>query len=215
MNASNARPLRILTLGALLFAAVPLLAAEPALNGDAKRGATVAATCQSCHGAKGEGLPVSGFPRLAGQAAPYLVKQLNDYVSGARKHPVMSALASTLNPQQRADAAAYYAAQSPPYAASAAADAKLLARGRLLAATGDEGKQLQACANCHGPEGSGETFAAPYLAGQSSGYISSAIGEWKSGARKNDGGQLMAVVAARLDDADIAAVAAYFESLGR
>ncbi|MDB5986070.1 MAG: hypothetical protein JWR16_1123 [Nevskia sp.] len=215
MNASTCMLLRNFIIGFVLVGATSAFAAEPAVIGNAKRGATAAAACQACHGAKGEGNPASGFPRLAGQQADYLVKQLNDYVSGARSHPVMSPLAKTLSAQQRADVAAYYAALSPPFLApTQAADVKRLARGRLLAATGDESKQLQACANCHGPEGSGEAFAAPYLAGQSSAYLSSAIAEWKSGARKNDGGQLMTVVAGRLDDQDIAAVAAYFESLG-
>ena len=74
------------------------------------------------------------------------------------------------------------------------------------------GSAVGGFANCHGPDGIGEAYATPYLAGQGSAYLRSAIGEWKSGARKNDGGQQMAVVAARLDDRDISAISAYFES---
>ena len=86
-------------------------------------------------------------------------------------------------------------------------------RGKTLVRVGDESKQLQACANCHGPDGSGERFATPYLAGQSAAYIASAIGEWKAGTRRS-GEALMGGVASRLDDNDIAAVSAYLESLG-
>ena len=75
------------------------------------------------------------------------------------------------------------------------------------------GSAVGGFANCHGPDGIGEAYATPYLAGQGSAYLESAIREWKSGARKNDGGQQMVVVAARLDDKDIAAISAYFESL--
>ena len=182
--------------------------------GDPKRGAQVAQACVACHGPGGEGMPAQGFPRLAGQNAQYLDKQLGDYISGARTSPVMTALAKTLDAQQRADVAAHFAGLKTPRAAASAKDeSATILRGQLLARTGDESKQLQACANCHGPDGIGEAYATPYLAGQGSAYLRSAIGEWKSGARKNDGGQQMAVVAARLDDRDISAISAYFESL--
>lgn len=39
--------------------------------------------CASCHGAKGQGLPVQ-FPRLAGQHADYIYAQLNAFRVGAR-----------------------------------------------------------------------------------------------------------------------------------
>jgi cytochrome c553 len=153
-------------------------------------------------------------PRLAAQDAYYLDKQLRDYASGLRNDPVMSPMAKTLADQQRSDVAAYFASLAPPPPEkSGNADAKLLARGHLLSRTGDESKQLQACGNCHGPDGRGEKFAAPYLEGQLAIYLTNSIAAWKSGARKNDGGEIMATVAARLDAQDIAAVAAYFSTL--
>ena len=127
----------------------------------------------------------------------------------------MSALAKTIDEQQRADVAAYFASLTPPYAGPTVKPVRaVLTRGRLLVRSGDESKQLQACANCHGPDGSGEELAGPSLIGQSGTYLAAVIGEWKSGARKNDGGKQMAVVSGRLNDQDTAAVAAYFESLG-
>ena len=74
-------------------------------------------------------------------------------------------------------------------------------------------KHLQACGNCHGPDGRGEKYAAPYLDGQLAVYLTKAIADWKTGARKNDGGEIMKVVAARLDEQDIAAISAYFSTL--
>jgi cytochrome c553 len=206
--------------GAVLAAALgafPLAssAADSAPVGNAKRGAGIAPACQACHGPHGEGMPAAGYPRLAGQTASYLDKQLRDYVSGLRNNPVMAPLAKAYNEQQRADLAAYFASLSPPYAATTAKpDPALLARGRLLVRAGDEAKQLQACANCHGPDGSGEPLSAPYLMGQSANYLTSTINEWKSGARSNDGGKLMTVVANRLDDQDAQAVGTYLENLG-
>jgi cytochrome c553 len=126
----------------------------------------------------------------------------------------MTPIAKGLDAQKEADAAAFFAAQSPPFATPAThpTDAQLT-RGKMLVRVGDESKQLQACANCHGPDGSGERLAAPYLAGQSAAYIASAIREWKGGTR-HGGEALMGGIAARLDDNDIAAVSAYLESLG-
>ena len=161
-------------------------------------------------------MAAKGNPRLAGQAAVYLAKQLDDFVSGRRESPVMTPVAKSLTEQQRGDVAAYFASLATPYeTAVGPADAALLERGRLLARSGDESKQLQACANCHGPGGSGERFAAPYLEGQSATYLATTIEEWKSGARANDAGEQMVVVARRLDDRDTAAVAAYFAGIVR
>jgi len=53
------------------------------------------------------------------------------------------------------------------------------------------------------------------LEGQSAIYLATPLKEWKSGTRANDAGQQMVVVARRLDDRDIAAVAAYFAAIVR
>jgi cytochrome c553 len=189
-------------------------AAENPPAGDATRGATIAATCQGCHGAHGEGVPATGGPRLAGQTADYLAAQLRDYADARRTNPIMVAIAKGIDAQKQADVAAFFAAEAPPYAArSVEASAEQLARGQLLARVGDESKQLQACANCHGPDGSGERHATPYLAGQSAAYLAGAIREWKTGARRS-GETQMGWVVQRLGDQDIASVSAYFESLG-
>jgi len=40
--------------------------------------------CIACHGPVGRGNPAAGYPALRAQHSVYLVKQLNDYASGAR-----------------------------------------------------------------------------------------------------------------------------------
>jgi cbb3-type cytochrome c oxidase subunit III len=51
----------------------------------ADRGAAIyAANCRSCHGAAGEGNEKKGVPRLAGQHAGYLARQIYDAVDGRR-----------------------------------------------------------------------------------------------------------------------------------
>ena len=68
--------------------------------------------CQACHGMDGNS-PIPENPKLAGQNSDYLAKALRDYKSGARKNPVMGAMASTLTPKDIDDLAAYFAAQPP------------------------------------------------------------------------------------------------------
>jgi cytochrome c553 len=206
---------RLAGIASLVFA-VPAagVGAEVPPAGDPSHGAVLAAICQPCHGAQGEGNPAGGFPRLAGQTADYLAAQLRNYAEERRSSPVMAPIAMALDAQKRADLAAFYAARSAPYAARTTHPTPdQLLRGRLLTRVGDESKQLQACANCHGPDGSGERYAAPYLAGQSAGYLANAIREWQAGTR-HSGEKQMGPVAARLDDQDIVALAAYLESQG-
>ena len=190
--------------GAILIAATTCgHAAQPA----------AAPPCEACHGGYGEGMQAAGVPRIAGQSAEYLQKQLDDYARGTRDNPIMRNFAILLSEAQRAKFAQHFASQSAPFAPSAPLDPQQAARGHQLAFQGDESRRVQACNNCHGPDGIGVLHSAPYLAGQSAPYLSAALKAWQQGSRRNDGGESMQSVAARLDDADIAAVAGYYASL--
>jgi cytochrome c553 len=170
--------------------------------------------CEACHGAHGEGMAAAHVPRLAGQSADYLRKQLDDYADGTRDNPVMANFAKALSKQQRTRFAARYAAMPAPVISTPASiGAVSLARGHQLAYQGDETKRVAACNACHGPDGMGIAYGAPYLAGQSAEYLASALNAFRQGTRKNDAGELMRSVAERLDDADVAAVAGYFAGL--
>ena len=208
----------LIATGILALAALPgiLSAASTAQipKAAAKSAPADNAPCAACHGAKGEGSAAAHVPRIAGQSAEYLQKQLDDYASGARDNAIMANFAKPLSEEQRQEFAKRYAAMSAPFLAEAAPGQKQLARGHRLAYQGDENLRVQACNACHGPDGAGVLHAAPYLAGQSSEYIGTALKAFQSGSRKNDAGELMRSVAARLADADIAAVAAYFANEG-
>jgi cytochrome c553 len=199
-----------------LGASVIVAAASPKAGPEsAKRpGPAAAVICQSCHGANGEGAPAAKIPRLAGQSADYLDKQLRDYASGARSNEVMENFAKPLSEADRAEVAAYFASlTAPSIAPNPRATDSQLARGRQLAQQGSEAERVQACDNCHGPDGSGVPRSAPYLAGQSADYLAAELQSWREGKRKNDAGKLMSSVVQRLNDADVSAVSAYFSSL--
>jgi cytochrome c553 len=65
------------------------------------------AYCVSCHGMTG--ITVSSlWPNLSAQKEGYLNKQLMDYKSGKRQHPIMQVIANELTDEQLADVAKYY-----------------------------------------------------------------------------------------------------------
>ncbi len=168
------------------------------------------AACASCHGAKGEGNAASNFPRIAGQPQGYLAHQLTSFANGSRNNPVMTAIAKNLTQQQIEAVSAYYAGLSAPSSPVAAPPAAQQKRGQTLSTIGDEAIGVQACANCHGPGGSGEAPNYPYLAGQHAAYLKASLASWKQGTRNTDPSQQMPQIAKRLSDADITAVSAYF-----
>jgi len=81
-------------------------------EGDPARGR--ARMCEGCHGIADyrTAYPeVYAVPRIGGQQAAYIVKTLEDYKKGARKHPTMRGIAATLSDQDMADLASYYAGE--------------------------------------------------------------------------------------------------------
>jgi len=184
------------------------------------RGAVIAAqgvaprvpACAQCHAYNGASDGSGAFPRIAGQSAFYLAKELRDYAARVRTNAVMTPIAQALSSDDIADVAAYYAGVNAPYLPLASPAAMLIKRGKELAKVGDARKDLQACDSCHGPGGAGEPPAIPYLAGQYQHYIASQLTMWQRGFRNNSP-DAMADVAKRLDAQDIAAVAAYFQQV--
>jgi cytochrome c553 len=92
-----------------IVCAVIIGATPGAAGGDVKAGRQKALQCQTCHGLDGQA-KLPDAPNLAGQSDIYLVKTLNDYRSGARRHDMMSLVARNLKDEDIADLAAYYAA---------------------------------------------------------------------------------------------------------
>jgi cytochrome c553 len=204
-------------LGAVAIAAV--LAASPAFAaqgnapkaGDAAKGQAIAASvCAACHGTDGNS-PISANPNLAGQHPEYLVKQLQNYKSGERKNPIMTGIASTLSDDDMRNVAAYYAAQGPRL--GAARDAKLASAGQTLYRGGNSASGVAACSGCHSPSGAGIPVQYPRLKGQHGEYTAAQLKAFRSGERANDPASMMRGVAARMSDAEIAAVAEYISGL--
>ena len=101
---------RIITSGVFLVAAATGVAfTGNTFAGNIDAGRELAKkTCATCHGVDGNTTMTPDVPKLAGQPADYLVKSLQGYKTGMRKHPSMTALVETLSDQDMADIAAYF-----------------------------------------------------------------------------------------------------------
>ena len=179
--------------------------------GDAEAGKAKAQVCFSCHGVNGDSVnPV--WPKLAGQHAGYLAKQLADFKVGTeRNDPLMMGQVMSLSPQDMADLAAFFAKQKP---SPGSADEAKLAMGEKLYRGGNKATGVSACMACHGPTGAGNPAAKyPLLSGQHAAYTIKALKDFRSGSRKNDPGKMMQNVAARMTDAEIEAVSSYMQGL--
>jgi cytochrome c553 len=206
-------------LGALGFISI-IAQAQTRESAQIARGAVIAAQgtvtgappCAQCHAFNGVSDASGAFPRVAGQSAYYLAEQLRDFASGVRSNALMTPIAKALTPDNIADVAAYFAGLDAPFLPLRKPDEALVKVGERLAKAGSESRRIQACDNCHGPDGAGEPPALPYLAGQYAPYIVLELRMWQRGYRKNSPYE-MAVVARALDDREIAAVAAYYQQV--
>lgn len=195
----------------LLIASLLSLAfAAPVFAGDAAAGKGKSAACAGCHGMDGNSA-APNFPKLAGQNAGYLLKQLKDFKSGARADATMAGMVAALSEEDMADLAAFFASQSGSKGAAAEDKVEL---GQSIYRAGNAASGVAACAACHGPTGTGNPQARfPQLTGQHAEYIASQLHKFRKAERANDAGSMMRVVAGKMSDAEIEAVAQYVQGL--
>jgi cytochrome c553 len=178
--------------------------------GDAAAGKGKSAVCMACHGPDGNS-PNPIWPKLAEQHPSYIIKQLGDFKTGARKNDLMSPMAAPLTDQDVENLAAYFSSQTQK-GGSAAADR--VALGEKIYRAGNAETGVAACMACHGPTGIGNAPANfPRISGQHADYVAKALKDFRQGSRTNDVNAMMRGVAARMTDDEIAAVAQYVQGL--
>jgi cytochrome c553 len=195
-----------------IFAAIAAFASFGSVHaaGNAADGKAKSATCAACHGADGNSM-VADNPKLAGQHADYLLKQLMEFKNSKRKNPIMSGQVAGLSEQDMADLAAYFASQSVKVGS---ADKKLVALGKKIYRAGNAASGVSACIGCHGPTGTGNPAAKfPSLSGQHAKYIETQLKAFRNGTRNNDAGSMMRNIAEKMTDAEMKAVASYIAGL--
>lgn len=164
--------------------------------------------CASCHGADGNS-PVAMYPKLAGQSASYLVKQLKEFKSGTRKSSMMAPMASSLSEQDMVEISSYFAAQK-----LSVVDTKGSDIGKKLYFGGDVKHKITACVACHGANGKGMNKAGfPTIAGQNEAYLKKELRKFKNGQRNNDYNTMMQSVAAKLSKEDINELSKFIASM--
>ena len=230
-------------------AAQPAAAAEPAATAVAapaaafsidqvqgmpvgiERGKLIAQNvCASCHNADGNSAAPAN-PKLAGQHAAYIEKQLHDFsVAEGAKAPARAnmlsdkgeAVPSTMgsqvtllskDPKQFQNdvksLAMWFASQKLVPATASNADPASSNLGKRIYTGGIVSKGVPACAGCHSPTGSGIPNKYPRVSGQFGDYLALQMKSFPEDARTNSPQNQMQDIAKRLTDAEIKAVADY------
>jgi cytochrome c553 len=171
--------------------------------------------CVACHGQAGRGISNVYFPRLAGKPAGYLYNQLIAFRDGRRKYAPMNYLLAYLPDEYLKKMAQYYAEIQVPFDTPPppTASQDVLQHGRDLVMNGNPSRQIPACFACHGANLSGREPGIPGLIGLRADYITAQLGGWRYGTRTALEPDCMQLVAARLTEADVAAVAAWLSSM--
>jgi cytochrome c553 len=194
--------------GLSLLVSLPVLAL-----GDADAGQGKAAVCAACHGVDGNSI-VPNWPKIAGQHADYLERQISLIKSGDRPVPEMAGIIINLSDQDMADLAAYFSSQDR---SAGLTDEALLANGELLFRSGNSETDIPACISCHGPAGEGNPLSGyPALAGQHSVYSEKMLKGFRTGQTWGDddaSSKIMTDVSRRLTDDEIKAVSSYIQGL--
>jgi cytochrome c553 len=179
--------------------------------GDPAKGQAIAATvCVACHNADGNSI-IPTNPKLAGQHAEYLFKQMKNFKSAERANPIMIGMIAAYDENQMRDLSAWFAAQK--YKPDVSKNPETINVGQKIYRGGNPAKGLPACAGCHGPAGAGMPAQYPRIAGQFPDYVEAQLKSFRAGERANDPNKMMRMVADKMSDNDIKAVADYIAGL--
>ncbi|MDH5617827.1 MAG: c-type cytochrome [Gammaproteobacteria bacterium] len=156
------------------------LNARPA--GDASIGAAQYTVCATCHGQQGEGNLAMNAPRIAGQSAWYLKRQIMNYKRGVRgTHEddkfgsQMVGMVAGLVDEQAVDNVVAHIQTFPDHPAEATMTGGDVAAGA---------KHYNVCAYCHGKDGMGvQALNAPRTAGMSDWYLARQLQYFKDDVR--------------------------------
>lgn len=204
----------------------------PRGNGDVNNGKNIffngkgdVPACSSCHGQEGLGDDAMGTPRLAGQYAVFIRKQLEDFATDKRQDTtmfVMNANAKGLSAKDRNDVATFVESMKVKNDGTSGSNLGELKemgmvpvgethKGKSIVewGQGNRAKPLAACRSCHGYNGRGAPPVYPRIGGQKYVYLVNQLKKWRDGSRANDPMSQMQVIARAMSDEDIYNAAAY------
>lgn len=176
------------------------------LKGDGARGKAAFEDCAGCHRKDASGRASGAIPRLSGQHASVIVKQIVDIRGGRRVNTPMKPFVDDpdLDAQAFADIASHL--QSLPIAGrQGKGPGNDVARGKAL--------YEKDCAACHGRDGEGRAeLFHPMVAAQHYSYLLRELGLIRDGRRGNSNAAMVRLVNTYAP-ADLQAVADYIAQL--
>lgn len=177
------------------------------LSGDPLRGQEAYRACQGCHRRDGAGRPDGSYPRLAGQHAVVIVKQVTDTRAGIRVNPKMAPFSSehAVSLQEIADIAVYLSTRSGGFT---------VGQGPPDIAPGGAAMYTRlGCADCHGAAGQGnEAKVYPVVAAQHFPYLLRELEYVRDGQRGNSHPDMVKSLKGRSTQ-DLQALASYMSRL--
>jgi cytochrome c553 len=178
----------------------------PQVESSAER--TAQTICAACHGSDGNS-SIALNPKLAGQQAAYLLKQLKNFKDDTRANAVMRGMVTNLTIEEMKGLADYYATQTPQLAKAKTNGAGSL--GEKIYRGGIATTQVPACAACHGANGEGIPKRFPRLSGQHADYSYQQLKSFRTGERAN--AAMMQAIAVKMTEQEMQAVADYIQGL--
>ena len=156
----------------------------PAWSADVAAGKAAYAVCSACHGADGLGNRAMNAPKIAGQEAWYLKRQLEAYKAGHRGTAPGDTFGAQMRPMAMAVTDATAADNLAAYIES------LPAPKPEATIMGDAAKgkaSFAVCAACHGANAEGnEAMGGPRLSGQNDWYLARQIQNYQNNRRGYD-----------------------------
>ena len=205
---------RSLLLSSLLLVSGGLLAQDQAPD-LAKAKQTAESVCVACHSADGNSL-LPENPKLAGQHEDYLYKQMREFkgwngAAPVRENAIMGAMVAGLEDEDMKGLAKYFA--SFELQPESSKNLETVELGQKIWRGGIASKGVPACAACHGPAGAGLPAQYPRLSGQFADYSAAQLKAFRDGGRDNDPNRMMRMIALKMTDAEMNAVADYAAGL--
>lgn len=171
----------------------------------------VPAICERCHGQDGRGGRFGSAPNIAIQEPAYLRAALNAYATGQRHSGIMQPIAAALSSHQIDALADHYAGKPDAALARKAAPPAMLQLGATIARQGISRRGIPACQSCHAGYPDNYERLIPRLDGQQAWYVAAQMRLFRAGGRGDTHAyNPMPSDSHRLEDDEIAAVAAYY-----
>ncbi|TCT22015.1 c-type cytochrome [Thiobaca trueperi] len=175
-------------------------------TGNPEHGKAAFIVCQGCHGTDAPGDEAGFYPRLAGQHASVLIKQMTDIREGRRDNPKMYPYATehVITTQEIADIAAYLNGLPIPGTHGQGSGGDLARAAELYE---------KDCKVCHGANGEGsEQKFYPRLNGQHYRYLLRQAYDIRDGVRRNANPEMVDAIKS-YSDAEVEAVIDYLSRM--